>query len=154
MNRLLSFRQAALAVVALTVLGLALRASASDAVPFRGHAEGVVTDVAPLSPTSVRLTADATGEATHLGRYTRTETVVLDLANGSLAGTVTFTAANGDLLRADAAGGFISPTTAVGTYTFTGGTGRFQNASGMVCFEAVTSDLVHVAITFAGTIEY
>lgn len=157
MNRLLSFRQIALAGVALTFLGIALPASADQPVPFRGYADVVVTEVVPLPPlppTRLQLTADGTGEATHLGRYTRTETVVLNLGNGTLAGTVTFTAANDDLLYADASGYFISPTTAVGTYTFTGGTGRFQNASGVVYFEAVTSDLVNVAVTFAGTIQY
>ncbi len=154
MNRLLSFRQAARTVAALIVLRLALPALADNPVPFRGHADVVITGMVPVPPTSVQLTADATGEATHLGRYTRTETVVLKLANGTFAGTVTFTAANGDLLCAAAAGGFISPTTAIGTYTFTGGTGRFRDASGEAAFEAVTFDLIHIAITFEGTIEF
>ena len=47
---------------------------------------------------------------------------------------------------------FISPTVAVGTYTFTGGTGRFKNASGEADFESVTSDGIHFALTFEGTI--
>ena len=154
MNRLLSFRPAALAVAALTVLGLALSASADPSVPFGGQANVVITDVQPVSLGRLRLTASATGQATHLGRFTRTETVVLNLANGTFAGTLVFTAANGDQLYADVAGGFTSPTTAVGTYTFTGGTGRFQNASGGAAFAAVTADGIHFAITFEGAISF
>ena len=43
MNRLLSFRQLALAVTALTILGLCLSASAAPPVPFRGRADLVIT---------------------------------------------------------------------------------------------------------------
>ena len=69
MNLLLSFRQVALAVAALTILGLGLPASAAPPVPFRGRADLVITGAEDLSPTSRRLTASATGQATHLGRF-------------------------------------------------------------------------------------
>jgi hypothetical protein len=65
-----------------------------------------------------------------------------------------FTAANGDELRLDFEGAFTSPTTAEGTYTLTGGTGRFRGATGGATFEAFTPDGVHVAATFEGTIRY
>jgi hypothetical protein len=37
---------------------------------------------------------------------------------------------------------------------FTGGTGRFENASGEADFESVTSDGIHFLLTFEGTIGF
>src|SRR5262245_52893345 len=138
MNRCMSLRTATLAVAVLILLGLGLRASAASAVPFKGRVDVVITGVVDLSPTSRQLTATGTGQATHLGRFTRTETLNLDPTNGTFTGTLTFTAANGDLLNADFTGQFTSPTgsSAEGTYEFKGGTGRFQNASGSATFKA------------------
>ncbi len=142
----------AFVLAAVAYLGLAGTASADDEVPFKGLANAVVTGAVPVAD-GVQLTADATGLATHLGLFTRAEEVVVH-ADGSVAGTVTFVAANGDELYADAAGGFISATTAIGTYTFTGGTGRFAAASGSADWTAVTADSIHIAVTFEGTIDY
>src|SRR5262249_62137969 len=107
-----------------------------------------------IDATHLLLTATATGEATHLGKFTRDESVVLNLADGTLHGTVTFIAANGDLLYADASGGFISATTAVGTYTFTGGSRRFHYAGGTLGWGGVTPGGVHVAGPFVSTTEF
>ena len=42
-----------------------------------------------------------------------------------------------------------------GTYTFTGGTGRFEGASGQADFVAIpNADLTAATITFNGTIRY
>src|SRR5262249_58315694 len=101
-----------------------------------------------IDATHLLLTATATGEATHLGKFTRDESVVLNLADGTLHGTVTFIAANGDLLYADASGGFISATTAVGTYTFTGGAGRFSDARGPPGWVGRPPLRVHFALPF------
>jgi len=51
-------------------------------------------------------------------------------------GTFTMTAANGDMLFLDAAGGVVpaDPTKIFWNYTVTGGTGRFEGATG--CFTA------------------
>jgi hypothetical protein len=98
----------------------------------------------PNEDVLVSLTATHTGTCliAHLGRTTlaNVETVVFDESGVHLSGNaVTFTAANGDQLRAsetadlgafDAEGGF----TATGTWTFSGGTGRFAGASGRVDF--------------------
>lgn len=145
-------RATSLVMVLTAVVGLALPVSADNSVPFRGRADAVVTGVEPV-PGGLLLTVAATGEATHLGRFTREERVVLG-ANGTLVGRLVFTAANGDQLFADVAGGFVSPTTAVGTYTFTGGTGRFRNASGGADFVGETTDGVHLALTFEGTLGF
>jgi hypothetical protein len=115
----------------------------------------VITGVEDLPPASRKITASATGQATHLGRFTRTETLIVNLSEGTFTGTVEFTAANGDQLKADVAGHFTSPTgdRAEGTYVFTGGTGRFQNASGEAAFE-VAPDGMEFDVTFNGTIQY
>jgi hypothetical protein len=89
---------------------------------------------------------------THLGRITRVATALIR-PDGTVEGEVVFTAANGDQLAAELHGAF-SPTTILGTYTFTGGTGRFEGAAGEADFHAVTSDGIHVAIDIAGTVKY
>jgi hypothetical protein len=146
------FKTLALGLAVAVCLGSAGSASADEEVPFKGLANAVVTGAAPVEG-GIELTADATGLATHLGLFTRQVTVVID-AFGGVTGTITFVAANGDELYADALGGFTSPTTAEGAYTFTGGTGRFANASGSAARLAVTSDGIHIALTFEGTIAF
>ena len=154
MNRLFSPRRIAPVLVALGVLGLALPASADDPLPFRGRADEMITDVRPIGDGLLLLTVTAKGEATYLGRFSGTETVVLNLADGTFAGTRVFIAADGDRLFADVEGAFTSATTAEGTLRFTGGTGRFRNASGEADFDAVTPDGIHIALTFEGTIDF
>ena len=153
MNRFSFIRQVALAVAVMSVLEFALPAFAAHPVPFKGRAAIEVTgDV--ITPPIRTLTGSATGEATHLGRFTRTETIIVDLTNFSFTGTVVFTAANGDSLRANVVGQFTSLTTAVGAYSFTGGTGRFLHASGQAAFEATASGPGRFDVTFNGTIQY
>lgn len=146
-----AFRWAGLLAL-MGVAGLILRASADDSLPFKGRAFEVVTSATP-TPDGLLVTAVGGGEATYLGRFTR-EATVLIRADGTLDGTVTFTAANGDQLFADIDGAPTPPPTLAGTYTFTGGTGRFEGASGSASFEGFTTDFIHVALTFEGTIEF
>jgi hypothetical protein len=119
-------------------------------VPFKGRADAVVTGV-ELEPDGIHLTATATGVATHLGHFTREEQTVVH-EDGTLVGSLILTAANGDQLFVVFEGAFTSPTTAAGSYTITGGTGRLANASGEAGFVVVTSDGIHFAVTFDGTI--
>jgi hypothetical protein len=138
--------------LALVALGPATHVRADEGGtdrPFQGVAAGSITGVTPDGAVVV----ESTGQATHLGNFTRTEYLVFG-PSGAISGTVVFTAANGDELTADFTGGFTSPTTLAGTYTFTGGTGRFSDATGTADFEAVTPDGVNVAIAFDGTISY
>jgi hypothetical protein len=129
---------------------LVLPTSAGDEVPFKGQGNEVITEAEPALD-GLHFTVFTTGQATHLGRFTRHASVVLH-ADGLVVGTLVWNAANGDQLFANLVAGFISPTAAVGTYTFTGGTGRFENASGEADFESVTSDGIHFALMFEGTI--
>lgn len=139
-----------LAVLAGFWLPTHLRAEGADPpLPFQGRAEGMVVGLVPPNG----LVIEYTGTATHLGQFTREERLFLN-PDGSFTGTMVFTAANGDELWLDFEGAFTSPTTAEGTYTFTGGTGRFEDATGEATFDAFTPDGVHVEATFEGTIRY
>lgn len=75
-----------------------------------------------------------TCQFSHLGRADMHLVQRVNVTNGAQTGQVTFTAANGDTLRANASGGS-TPTgpntlTFFGVTTITGGTGRFANATG------------------------
>jgi len=129
----------------------ALPTWAGDQVPFKGRGEGTVTNAVP-DPGGVVLTVLVNGNSTSLGRFSREETVLFDPNTGSLTGLVVFTAANGDELFATVEGGFISASTATGTYTFTGGTGRFANATGSAEFVVSSPDGIHVSVKFKGTL--
>lgn len=152
MNCFFYLRRSVAALLTVAILGFAHDASAVESRPFKGFANAVVTASVP-APDGLHLTLTATGQATHLGRFTRQEAVVIH-ADGSIEGRLVFIAANGDRLYANVAGGFISQTTAVGSYTFSGGTGRFANASGNANWAGVTSDGLHLALQFSGTIAY
>jgi hypothetical protein len=148
------FSRRPIALVVLGILGLAVPALADEPVPFRGRAIETVTDVTPVGPNLLRITVTTNGLATHLGRFTGTETLFFNVADGTIVGTRVFIAANGDRLYADIDAAFTSATTVVGTFTFTDGTGRFRDASGEADFEVVTPDGIHLAMTCAGSIEF
>ena len=154
MNRFSSWGQATIAVVTLSLVGHSLPTSAAQPVPFKGRAALTVTGAVPIGD-NLQLSAAATGVATHLGLFTRTETVLVDPFGVFVDGTITFTAANGDELYADVTGGFTAAdlSTAAGAYTFTGGTGRFEDASGSALFFAVASETGY-DVTFDGEIQY
>jgi len=116
---------------------------------FQGTAEGVVTEIT----TPADWVIDYVGQATHLGDFTRRELITFT-GPGTFEGTIVFVAANGDELEADFEGHFTSLNDAVGTYTFTGGSGRFSDATGTAEFTASTPDFVHVSVAFDGTIDY
>ena len=117
---------------------------------FKGSGEGVVTEY--VSP--VNWIIDYTGNATHLGKFTRREDVTFDFGAFTFTGTIVFVAADGDELWTDFSGHFTGPNSVEATYTFTGGTGRFTDATGTATAVATTPDFVHVSVTFDGTIDY
>jgi hypothetical protein len=152
MKRLIVFLAAVVAAAAM--LGaFPATVPADDRVPYKGRADEVTTSIEP-APDGLHITVAVTGQATHMGRFTGDENVV-GHADGTFAGTRVFIAANGDQLFANVEGRPISPNTAGGTFTFTGGTGRFRNAAGGADFVGVSSDgFIHIAITFEGTIRF
>ena len=119
-------------------------AAAPVSRPLSGQCETQFT-VVPLSATQVSHLDTGTCSLTHLGRTTVFLNLVIDFPAGTLVSEeLTYTAPNGDVLRAAIVGTFVltGPTTVAfsGSQTFTGGTGRFQRASGSAPFEG-TADL-------------
>jgi hypothetical protein len=124
---------ASCALAVLAAVGLACPAHAGEQVPFKGKLEGYVTRTP--APPVVFVDVDASGKATHLGRFSLEVPHVVDLATRTATGTYEFVAANGDTLIAEFTG-IAVPTETPGvlviveTATITGGTGRFAGASG------------------------
>lgn len=127
------------------------RVWAGDSVPFKGSAAGAVVSATP-GPTGVLLRVLAEGQATHLGRFVREELLLLNPTTGAATGTVTFTAANGDQIFGTVTAQFTSPTTVVGSFSFTGGTGRFENVTGGADALVSTPDGVNLTVDFEGSI--
>ena len=101
-------------------------AKGGSELPFKGTYDGLETVVTPSAHH-----LDATGNATHLGRFTVTADWTLGPTGGS--GTSRWTAANGDEFSTSFTrqGVAVPPIiTFTETHTITGGTGRFANASG------------------------
>jgi hypothetical protein len=108
--------------------GIFATAKGGSELPFKGRYEGLETVGTPSSQHHL----DATGNATHLGRFTVTASWTVTMA-GAIETSSTWTAANGDELftRFTRQGVFVPPTaTFTETHTITGGTGRFATASG------------------------
>jgi hypothetical protein len=95
-----------------------------------------------------------TGHATYLGLFTA-EVSVFPNGDGTFSLTGFFTAANGDQIFFIGEGEFTSSTSAMGTATITGGTGRFAGATGGADFMDVSdTSLEHIDQTFDGTIRF
>ncbi|HVQ42020.1 MAG TPA: hypothetical protein VMS54_07435 [Vicinamibacterales bacterium] len=120
---------------------------ANQAVPFKGNGTNSFT-----GGSGNTVTASGSGQATLLGEYTRTEALTFT-SPVDFTGWVVFVAANGDELRCDMTGQFVSATGAVGTYVITGGTGRFANATGQAEFRASLTSPGTFDVTFDGTVD-
>jgi len=138
----------------LALLGAGALHAASSGAPFKGGGAGSINGQDVLGPTLVHLTASASGNATHLGQFTRTESLYLNPATGSFTGTITFTSADGDNVSCDVDGQFISASDAIGNYTITGGTGRFGQASGHATFSASMTSATNFRVSFQGDITW
>ena len=108
---------------------------AATSVPFKGSWSGetISADFSNFPPI-VGVVAAGSGQLTHLGRYTMTSPHTTDVETGETIGDQIFTAANGDMLTAFCAGfpAFQPNGTVVGSLecAITGGTGRFEGATG------------------------
>ena len=145
------------ATIALPVFGLANPASAATGgttVPINGSGsavETIFTDT--LCPASLGSSVIGTEQLSHLGRVTFSS-VDCVLSSSS---TSTTTAANGDQL-VDVATVVSNGSAFSGTLVYTGGTGRFLDASGTATISGTVTPLSAstFALTFstAGTISY
>jgi hypothetical protein len=129
-----------LGLLALLVVGLAAAIRADEAArPFSATLDGFASPVFLPDGCTIVNDEHGTGNAQHLGAITwvshETVDVCSDPAGGIVTGQITLTAANGDQLFGeyqavavlDFVGGQVS---ANGQLHFTGGTGRFEGASG------------------------
>jgi len=127
---------------------LAVSAAAQHEGPFKGTMQGTDTDSNP-TPTSIVVTTDGMGTATHLGQFSFTQRVTVSFMTFTSAGTSHWVAANGDSFDTTIAGSG-QPTGTPGEFritdihTITGGTGRFAGVHGLFTVERVAS-----GITFA-----
>ena len=120
-----------LLLAVLALLPFAYPAIADDQVPYKGQEVGAVSKGAFQFPFAHQSTA-AEGEATHVGHYTLIGNFVVDVRFGTATGVFTLTAANGDMLFLDMEGHAVPTdlTKTVANFTVTGGTGRFEGATG------------------------
>jgi hypothetical protein len=133
---LLTIAIAVLLQLLLASATFAAPATAKKTLPFKGSLQAVETYA--LNFPTLTVDAAGSGNATHLGRFTLNYHVTAQLSpDGSGIGSASaqFVAANGDSLFADGSGQATVTDTPnvdriVETYTITGGTGRFTNASG------------------------
>src|SRR5215207_5323598 len=114
MNRYLSLSRVVAVLAAFTVVGFSHFAVADENLPFKGTANAVVTGVVVNGDTT-HLSLVGSGQATHLGNYTRLEEV--DITGPFVDASLTFIAANGDVLYIHAVGMFTGPGVLEGTYT-------------------------------------
>ena len=117
----------------LLTVALAGPAAAGKRVPFHGSIQGI--EIADVQFPRLFVDGSGSGRATHLGRFTVTYEVEVDLLTHETFGSYLFTAANGDSLATDITG-LGTPTenpdvhSIVEVHTITGGTGRFAGATG------------------------
>ena len=125
MKRVIQLAASLALIVSLTLAGTV---KAGDHVPFKGQGSFTETgETVDPATGNVIITAEIAGEFSHLGETTGTATEIL-FAPDFIFSTieVTVVAANGDELFVDVEAHFIdSAGDAVGTFSITGGTGRF-----------------------------
>ena len=148
-------------VLTLTLLVGSLAVTATER-PFSLNGTGIAVPILDGNGNVVGAEPTGSGNATHLGMFTNTGQVSFtpDASNPTIlhpAGGGVFTAANGDRLNFVIISGALDLTTGIGTgdFAFTGGTGRFANAtghtSGVIQQNVVTGAYV---LTLVGNIDY
>ena len=112
-------------------------------VPFKGSWSGVTLSADLSTFPLVSIVAGGTGQLTHLGHSSMVSPHTTDVFTGETIGPQFFTAANGDQLSAQCEGSPLPQEdgTVVGSLDckITGGTGRFEGASGDYVFFIVAS---------------
>ncbi|HEX2474263.1 MAG TPA: hypothetical protein VHK01_05935 [Lacipirellulaceae bacterium] len=141
----------------LVVFVMAATTQAGELVPFKGTFSGQTQSAVPTGdPDVVFVTTGGGGQATQLGHYSVISPHFTNLVTLEVWGTQEFTAANGDTLTAEISGQFV-PTpdgllAAQLTGTITGGTGRFEGATGSYTFDILFDFVTFISVaTIDGT---
>lgn len=133
---------------------LAFPAAAQQQVPLKGNLQGNDSDNF-TGPTTVVVTSTGTGNATHLGLFLYKLVGTVNLLQGTETGTLTLTAANGDMIFATIVGSGAATSdpnviSITETATITGGTGRFEGAQGTFTIQRLGNG---ATFTTAGTFD-
>jgi hypothetical protein len=134
--------------------GNAAQNGAAKTVPFKGDMEGT-SSATLLQPPLAFVVVTATGNATHLGRFSVQMPHTVNFATASGQGTFTFTAANGDTVTGTFSGqAQVGPITSiVENAMITGGTGRFAGAAGTFTLKRLLDQAAQTTTgSFEGTI--
>jgi hypothetical protein len=135
-------------------IGRAQSSRAAALVPFKGSLEGEYgqpSGAFPIFHESIR----GDGQATYLGRYALAIDETVNLLTATAVGTFAFTAANGDTVTGTFTGQaqpgpLVSITEEA---TITGGTGRFEGATGSFVIDRVFDPTKRTTIgSFEGSI--
>lgn len=138
----------------------AKKSDANSMVPIKGTYE--TTNEVLHGPPMLQQRITGVGQSSHLGEGKFVAISTLNLTTAppfQLAGTATFYAANGDVFYTSFAG-TSTPSTGgtsivIMTHTITGGTGRFENATGTLIGHAVANPSRPTGtVTYDGTISY
>jgi len=130
--------------------------------PFSLNGTGIAVPIIDGNGNFVGAEPTGSGNATHLGMFTNTGHVSFtpDASNPTIlhpSGGGVLTAANGDKLNFVIISGALDLTTGIGTgdFEFTGGTGRFANATGHT-LGVIQQNIVTGAyvLTLVGNIDY
>lgn len=132
----------------------------NEGVPFKGEYETTSQLLQP--PPILRQRITGIGEATHLGESTQVAFVTVNLTTPPpfhLSGTATFTAANGDEFYTEFTGTNTpngdGTATGIINHTITGGTGRFENATGNFTGTVLVNPANSTNhVTYLGSISY
>jgi hypothetical protein len=142
-----------LAILIALFVCAATAATAADQVPFSAEGTAVIAAVTHLPGGLTQMTGSASGNATHLGDFTGPMTRIQD-HQGNFGTTAIFVGANGTDSVFLAVSGHFEGTggscvvTSTGTYTVTGGTGAFANATGS---GTITTEIDRCEGTATGT---
>jgi hypothetical protein len=148
-------------VLTLTLLVGSLAVAATER-PFSLNGRGIAVPILDDNGNLLGAEPTGSGNATHLGMFTNTGEVSFtpDPSNPNIlhpSGGGVFTAANGDKLNFVIVSGALDLTTGIGIgdFAFTGGTGRFANATGLT-HGVVQQNVVTGAyeLTLVGKIDY
>ncbi|HEX6649999.1 MAG TPA: hypothetical protein VF075_10675 [Pyrinomonadaceae bacterium] len=156
MKRLLSIK---FLVLTLLVAGISVAAVER---PFAATSSGIATFIFDGNGNPIGANVTGSGQATHLGRFTSVGQVFFtpDPDNPIIlhpSGQATLTAADGDKVNVVVTDGSLDVTTGISTghFRFTGGTGRFANATGITSL-VVEQNFVTggYELTIVGNIDY